>query len=155
MTFYGFDDSQRSLNGNCKFLRENGLEKTIITVHFLYSDEQDLNNYIWTLGAPDISHGKEIAKFLQKHCSNDDKVIACPHYGIYPAVASLAFLILVGPRELRNLYYLYTRADKCAREMSKEIYDAFIQGDFERIEVYMQHYFGVWPLKNIYAPHGI
>jgi hypothetical protein len=165
MIFYGLDDSQRPLNGNCRVLTEFGLKRTVITVHYLFLDDNS-GEYIWTLGTPEASHGENIAKFLLPYLTRGI-VVACRHYyETYPVLTGLhPWLYFTTNRSARRLFYYldgekfnlksstsydpcicaYKGAHSASRKTSRQIYDAFIQGDFEKIKVYMEHYFGEWP----------
>jgi len=145
--YFGLDDSQRSLNGNCKILNQIGMNHGVLTVHLLYSNSYDGTDqnihYIWSLEAPSVYDGPSIREFLLNYCKDDDFVLACKHYRIYPDLKDLEFLNFdKKSRELRYLHHLLSKADKEARSASAKIYEILIKGRISEIRNYQQFYFG-------------
>ena len=167
MIFYGLDDSQRPLNGDCTAFKKIGLEGAAIIVHYLNLGKS--GDYIWTLGRPQLSHLQDILGFLQRYLTNGEVIIACRHYyEIYPPLAGLNLPIyFTTNRRGKTLFYIcngkrkflecdkndkriiaYKSADSASRIVSSEIYKNLAQwdqGGFERIKDLRQHYFGDWP----------
>ncbi|MEM5877989.1 MAG: hypothetical protein QXF12_03850 [Candidatus Aenigmatarchaeota archaeon] len=153
MTYYGLDDSQRPLNRNIAFLRENRIN--FLTLHLLYSGDDNLIKYIWTLSQPEKEHGKKIVEFLKENCHQGDIVYACPHYAMYPQLKYLDFISINGWAKHSPQSKLYSKADSNAKNLSAAIAEAIEKG--RGLELYEEFYFGnrnsLLLLKN--APYGI